>query len=158
MSDAIIELIGTTTRDFELKFIANGTAVAQTAIAINERKLVDNEWKDGETSYYEVIAWRQLGENAAASIVKGTRIMVKGKLRVREWTREDGTKGKTVEIVADDIGPSLKWATAEVTKNARNGGNGDRAMAGNGGRGGRSAPAGYGPDSTYEVGPGDEPF
>lgn len=152
MSDANITLVGTTTRDFELKYLKDGVAVAQSAIAINERKLVNGNWEDGETSFYEVVAWRQLGENAT-SIPKGSRIFVKGKIRVREWTRDDGTKGKTVEVVADDLGPSLKWATVEVTKNPR----GDRAMA-NAGAGNRSGLAGYGSDTSYEVGPGDEPF
>lgn len=151
MSDANISLVGTTTRDFELKYLKDGTAVAQSAIAINERKLVNGNWEDGETSYYEVIAWRQLGENAAASITKGTRVFVKGKLRVREWTRDDGTKGKTVEVVCDDLGPSLKWSTCSVEKNAR-----DRATSSAGAS--RGNPAGYGGESSFEVGPGDEPF
>jgi single-strand DNA-binding protein len=153
MSDSAITLSGTLTRDFELKFLGDGTAVAQSAIAINERKLVNGEWTDGEASFYEVVAWRQLAENVAASLQKGNRIVVRGKLRVRDWQREDGSKGRSVEVVADDIAASCKWATLEVTKNGRSERVGADASAG------RSNPSGYGPDATYEVGPGsDEPF
>lgn len=115
----IVTVVGNLTRDPELRFTQGGFAVANTAVAVNERKLVNGQWEDGETTFINVVAWRELGENASASLHKGDRVVVTGKLQVRKWEKEDGTSGTSVEIQADDIGPSLRFATTEVSRTHR---------------------------------------
>ena len=118
MSDSTVTICGNLTRDPELRFTASGRAVASFGVAVGRRYQVNNEWKE-ETSFFNVTAWAQLGENAAASLTKGARVIVTGRLEQRSYETTAGEKRSTVEIVADDIGPSMKWATATVERTSR---------------------------------------
>lgn len=117
-----ITLTGNLTRDPELRFTTSGKAVASFGIAVSRRFQVNNEWQE-QTSYFNVDAWGKLGENAAATLVKGSRVVVFGRIEQREYTTKDNEKRTAVEIVADDLGPSLKWATASVQRNPKDGNN-----------------------------------
>lgn len=119
-----VVLVGNLTDDPELRFTPQGAAVANFRIAVNRRfrDAQTNEWKDGETSYFRVNCWRQLAENVAESLTRGTRVVVSGTLKMRSWETQEGEKRTVVEIEADDIGPSLRFATAKVEKVARGGG------------------------------------
>ena len=138
MADNSITVVGNITRDPELRFTTGGRAVASFGIAVNRRYQVNNEWQE-QTSFFDVVAWAQLGENAAASLAKGARVIVNGRLEQRTWETQDGEKRSKIEIIADEIGPSLRWATAQVERTDRSGGSsggGDRGGFGSGGGGG----------------------
>lgn len=109
-----ITVTGNLTRDPELRFTNSGKAVAAFGIAVT-RKYNDVE----QTSFFNVTAWDTLGENCAASLFKGTRVLVSGRIEIREFDKKDGTKGQSVDIIADEVGPSLRWATADVVKSER---------------------------------------
>ena len=116
-----VELIGNVTRDPELRFTPNGAAVVNFGLAVNRRwrNQKTNEWEE-QVSFFDVVCWRELAENASESLTKGTRVMVSGRLDQRSWEDpKDGSKRSKVEVVADEIGPSLRWATAQVSKNER---------------------------------------
>lgn len=117
MSDNSITVCGTATRDAELQYSQGGQAICKLSIAVNRRWQQAGEWKE-EVSFFNVTAWGKLGENVAESIVKGSRIIVFGRMSQRTYEK-DGEKKQAFEIVADDIGPSLKWATAAVTRTER---------------------------------------
>lgn len=104
-------IVGNITRDPELKYTNSGIAFATFSVAVND-KVGDRE----ETSYFDCVAWREQGENIAESVSKGTRVVVLGHLRQRSWKTEDGSNRSRVEVVVDEIGPALRWATASVTK------------------------------------------
>jgi len=118
-----ITIIGNATRDPELRFTTGGRAVAQLGVAVNDRYQVNGEWQE-RVNFFDVVAWAQLGENVAASITKGMRVVVTGRLVYRAWETDDGQKRSKVEITADDIAPSLRFAQATVEKNERSGGAG----------------------------------
>lgn len=124
-----ITIVGNCTRDVELRFTANGQAVAQFGIAVNRRwqNRSTQEWEEA-VSFFDVTAWAQLGENAVESISKGDRVIVTGRLEQESYETREGEKRSKVKIVADDIGPSLRWATAQTVRNERsdNQGNYDR--------------------------------
>ena len=115
-----ITIIGNATRDPELRFTPSGQGVASFGLAVNRRwqNKQTNEWEEA-TSFFDVVAWGSLGENVAESVTKGARLIVVGRLDQRSWESDSGEKRSKVEIVADEIGPSLRWATAEVSKNER---------------------------------------
>jgi single-strand DNA-binding protein len=153
MPDNSITVVGNITRDPELRFTTGGRAVASFGIAVNRRYQVNNEWQE-QTSFFDVVAWAQLGENAAASLNKGARVIVNGRLEQRSWETQDGEKRSKVEIIADEIGPSLRWATAQVERTDRSGGGG-----GGGGGGGDRSYGGGRPTENQPYGGGDEePF
>ena len=148
MADNTITVVGNITRDPELRFTTGGRAVANFGIAVNRRYQVNNEWQE-QTSFFDVVAWAQLGENAAASLSKGARVIVNGRLEQRSWETQDGEKRSKVEIIADELGPSLRWATAQVERTDRTGGGGgDRSFGGGGGR----------PVENQPYGGDEEPF
>lgn len=150
MADNTVTLVGNLTREPELKFIPNGRAVVQFGLAVNRRYQQNGEWQE-QTSYFNVVAWGQMGENAAATLNKGMRVVVSGRLEQREYTTKEGDKRSVIEINADEVGPSLRYATATVERNPRDG---DAGKA----QGGKS-PQGYGETSPYAVGADDsEPF
>jgi single-strand DNA-binding protein len=122
-----ITVIGNLTDDPELKFTPSGAAVANFTVASTPRTFdrQTNEWKDGDALFLRCAAWRQLAENVAESLQKGQRVIVTGNLKIRNFERQDGSKGTSVEINVDEIGPSLKFATAKVTKASRSSGGGD---------------------------------
>lgn len=119
-----ITLIGNLTDDPELKFTPSGAAVANFTVASTPRTFdkQTNEWKDGDALFIRCAAWRQLAENVAESLQKGQAVIVTGALKVRQYERTDGSKGTSVELNVDEIGPSLRFATAKVTRASRSGG------------------------------------
>ena len=121
-----VEVIGNVTRDPELRFTPSGAAVANFGIAVNRRWMnrKTNEWEE-DVSFFDVVCWRELAENVTESIAKGTRVMISGRLDQRSWETQEGDKRSKVEIVADEIGPSLRWATAQVSKTERREGGAD---------------------------------
>ncbi|HEX4902614.1 MAG TPA: single-stranded DNA-binding protein [Acidimicrobiales bacterium] len=135
-----ITIIGNVTRDPELRYLTSGTALAQLGVAVNRRYQQNGEWQE-DTSFFDVVCWRELADNVSESISKGDRIIVTGRLEQRSWETQDGDKRSKVEIVADEVGPSLRWATAKVEKIRRDG------PSGGGGGGGyeppRNEPASY---------------
>jgi single-strand DNA-binding protein len=110
MADNGITIVGNLTRDPELRFTPNGAAVANFGVAVNNRKKVGDNWEDNP-SFFDVNCWRELAENAAESLTKGTRVIVTGKLVQRSWETNEGDKRSKVEIEADAIGPDLRFAT-----------------------------------------------
>ena len=118
MSDNTITVAGNITKDPELRFTGGGRAVASFGIAVARRYQVNNEWQE-QTSFFNVVAWGSLGENAAASLTKGSRVTISGRLEQRSYETQEGDRRSVVEIVADDIGASLKWATVEIQRTAR---------------------------------------
>lgn len=106
--------IGTIVADPELRFTQNGIPVASFNIAFNERKYVDGEWVDGDTSFLRCVAWRELAENTADTLTKGMRVIVIGDLRPNDYEADDGTRRYGFELHITEIGPSLRFATAKV--------------------------------------------
>ena len=157
MSGNSITIVGNITRDPELRFTPSGQANARLGVAVNRRWQDRNsgEWQEA-TSFFDVICWRELAENVSESLKRGTRVIVTGRLEQRTWEQE-GNKRSVVEIIADEVAPSLRWATAKVEKTERRSG-GDQGGGGGGSGFGRSAP----PPPTTEGGGyddfGDEPF
>lgn len=119
-ADNNITVVGNTTRDPELRFTPSGAAVANFGVAVNRRwhNKHTNEW-DEQVSFFDVVAWRDLAENVTETVTKGTRVVVVGRLEQRSWETDTGDKRSKVEIVADDVAPSLRWATATVKRNER---------------------------------------
>lgn len=155
MADNTVTVVGNCTRDPELRFTPSGQAVANFGLAVNRRwqNRQTQEWEEA-VSFFDVTCWQQLAENVAESVQKGTRIVVTGRLDQRSWETQDGDKRSKIEIVADEVAPSLKWATADITKNERRGG--DFAGGGNsGGGGGGSRAASNDPGPQYAD---EEPF
>jgi len=151
MPDNSVTLVGNITRDPELRFTPSGQAIATFGMAVNRRFQRNNQWEE-QTSFFNVTAWGTLGENASNSLHKGARIIVNGRLEQRSWETQEGEKRSVVEVVADEIGPSLRWATAEITKNERREGASDLS----GGGGGRSVA--NEPAAAYTGGGDEEPF
>jgi single-strand DNA-binding protein len=154
-----ITISGNITREPEMRYTPSGISKVTFGVAVNRswRNQQSQEWEE-QTSFFNVVAWRQLAENASASLTKGSRVVVSGRLEQRSWETEQGEKRSIVEIVADDIAPSLRFATAEVHKVERSGPGG----GGDGGGGGRRAPAptpsGGGSTSENYDEYGEEPF
>ena len=153
MSSNSITLIGNLTRDPELRYTTGGRGVASFGIAVNRRYQQNNEWVE-QVSFFNVVCWGELGENAAATLTKGSRAIVTGRLEQRSY-ETNGEKKSIVEVVADEVGPSLRWAQAQIERTERTGGGeGGNAGGGSGGGGGGNTGARQ-PDPIY----GDEePF
>ncbi|MGH2739832.1 MAG: single-stranded DNA-binding protein [Actinomycetota bacterium] len=118
-----IVIVGNLTDDPELRYTPNGAAVANFRVAVNRRYQDQNgEWKDAEASFFRVNAWRSLGENVAESLTRGSRAVIVGRLKSRSWETPEGQTRSAVEIEADEIGPSLRWATVKIEKQTRSGG------------------------------------
>jgi single-strand DNA-binding protein len=134
MSENTVTLVGNLTDDPELRFTAQGAAVANFRIAVSKRirDPQTNEWKDGDTSFFRVNVWRQLAENVAESLTRGTRVVVTGTLKMRQWETQEGEKRSVVEVEATEVGPSLKWATAKIEKASRQSQGGAAASGGGG--------------------------
>ena len=122
MADSQVSVIGNITREPELRFTPNGQPKANFGLAVNRRwqNRQSNEWEE-QTSFFNIVCWGSLAENVAESLPKGARVMVTGRLEQRSWETDNGEKRSIVEVVADEIGPSLRWATAEVKRNDRRG-------------------------------------
>jgi single-strand DNA-binding protein len=117
--------VGNLVDDPELRFTNNGIAVANLRVAVTQRIQQDGEWRDGDTSFLKVNVWRGQAEHLADSLSKGDRVMVTGRLRQRSWETPEGDKRAVTEIEADEVGASLKWATAKVERASQRG-NGER--------------------------------
>jgi single-strand DNA-binding protein len=139
--DIQITVVGNVTNDPELRFTPSGAAVASFTVASSTRILdkQTNEWKDGDTVFLRCNVWRQYAENVAETLTRGMRVIVTGRLKVRQYETRDGGKGTSVECEVDDVGPALRFASAKVNKVSRGGGGfGDSA---GGASAGGSAPA-----------------
>jgi single-strand DNA-binding protein len=147
-----ITISGNITREPEMRYTPSGVSKATFGVAVNRswRNQQTQEWEE-QTSFFNVVAWRQLAENVSASLTKGSRVVVSGRLEQRSWETEQGEKRSIVEIVADDIAASLRFATAEIHKVERSGpGNGGPPPA-------RPATTPAGAGGSYDD-YGEEPF
>ncbi|MDO5494737.1 MAG: single-stranded DNA-binding protein [bacterium] len=153
--ETVITVIGNLTADPELRFTANGAAVASFTVASTPRTFDrnSNEWKDGETLFMRCSIWREAAENIAESLTKGTRVIVQGRLVQRSFETREGEKRTVVEMQVDEIGPSLRYATAKVTRASRGGGGGGGGYGG-GGQGGGGYGGGSGSGSGGQGGYG----
>jgi len=144
--DTQITVVGNLVDDPELRFTPSGAAVANFRIASTPRTFdrQTNEWKDGEALFLSCSVWRQAAENVAESLQKGMRVVVQGNLRSRQYETREGEKRTVFEIQVDEVGPSLKYATAKVTRTQRSGG----SSYGGGQQGGQSSPADNDPWAT----------
>jgi single-strand DNA-binding protein len=133
--ETVITVIGNLTNDPELRFTPNGAAVASFTVASTPRTFdrQSNEWKDGDTLFLRCTVWRQAAENVAESLHKGTRVIVQGRLKQRSFETREGEKRTVVELEADEVGASLRSATARVSKANRAGGAGNGSAGGGGG-------------------------
>jgi single-strand DNA-binding protein len=119
MADNEVKFIGNLTREPELRFTTGGKGVASFSIAVNKRYMQNGEWVDGEVVFVNCSAWGQLGENIAASLGKGDRIIVVGELQTREYENKDQVTVRTWEVNCSDVGASFKFATAELSRTSR---------------------------------------
>ncbi|PJN21834.1 single-stranded DNA-binding protein [Kitasatospora sp. CB02891] len=141
--ETVITLVGNLVDDPELRFTPSGAAVAKFRIASTPRTFdrQTNEWKDGESLFLTCNVWRQPAENVAESLQRGMRVIVQGRLRQRSYETKEGEKRTVFEVEVDEVGPSLRSATAKVTRANRSGGPGG---GGGGGFGGQQGGGGYG--------------
>ena len=150
-----VTLVGNVTRDPELRFTNTGQATATFGLAVNR---VWNDRQTNErrevTSFFDIVCWREMAENVSESLQKGARVVVTGRLEQRSWETPEGDRRSKVEVVADEVGPSLRWATAEIRKNDRRGPADGGPRPSNGAPRPAAAPAEAGP--TYDY--GEEPF
>ena len=145
--DTIITVVGNLTADPELRFTPSGAAVANFTVASTPR-IFDrqaNEWKDGDALFMRCSIWREAAENVAESLTRGSRVIVQGRLKQRSYETREGEKRTVVELEVDEIGPSLRYATAKVNKASRSGGGG--GGFGSGGGGSRPAASGGGAEA-----------
>jgi single-strand DNA-binding protein len=150
-----VTLIGNLVDDPELRFTPSGVAMAKIRLAVNRRwRGNDGEWQE-DTSFFTGTVWREQAESAAESLQKGARVIVTGRLEQRSWETPEGDKRSVVEVQIDEIGPSLRWATATVNRTQRSGGDwgggGDQ-----GGQGGADVPPA--PVARESYGPDEAPF
>jgi single-strand DNA-binding protein len=133
-SDNTITLVGNITDDPELRFTPSGLPVANFTVAVNRRfKNANGQWEDKLDGFFRCSCWRDMAENVAESLQKGTRVMVVGRLQEQRWEDQEGGKRSRVEIQVDEVGPSLRWATASVQKSQRSSSSGAGAQGGGGG-------------------------
>jgi single-strand DNA-binding protein len=149
MATNSVTLIGNLVEDPELRFTPSGVPMAKLRFAVNRRwRDQSGEWQE-DTSFFGGTVWRDQAESVAESLTKGTRIIVTGRLEQRSWETQDGDRRSIVEVAIDEVGPSLRWATASVTRTARSGG-------GDFGGGGSAPPPG--PVARDDYGPDEAPF
>ena len=155
--ETIVTLVGNLTGDPELRFTPSGSAVANFTIASTPRTFdrQSNEFKDGETLFMRCSIWREAAENVAESLTKGTRVVVTGRMKSRSFQTKEGENRTVIELEADEIGPSLRYATAKVNRTQRGGGGGGfgggqggapqgGGQGQSGGQGGQAAQSGQG--------------
>ena len=151
MPDNTLTLVGNLTQDPELRFTPSGVAMARISLAVNRRWMNrnTNEWEE-EAHFFNGTCWREMAENVSESLQKGSRVIVTGRLQQRSWETQEGERRSMIEVSIDEIGPSLRWATASVTRTPRRGGD-------NWG-GGRPAAKPPGPVARETYGPDEAPF
>ena len=132
--DTVITIVGNVTGDPELRFTPSGAAVANFTVASTPRAFdrQSNEWKDGETLFMRCSVWRDAAENVAESLQRGTRVIVTGRLKSRSYETKEGEKRTVIEMDVDEVGPSLRYASAKVTKTQRGSGGGGFGSSGSG--------------------------
>jgi single-strand DNA-binding protein len=163
--ETTITVVGNLTNDPELRFTPSGSAVANFTVASTPRTFdrQSNEWKDGETLFLRASVWREAAENVAETLTKGTRVIVQGRLKSRSYETKEGEKRTVIELEVDEIGPSLRYASAKVTRTQRSGGGqggfggGNGGGFGGGGFGG-NAGAGAGGWGGPQSAPQDDPW
>ena len=130
--ETVITVVGNLTADPELRFTPSGAAVANFTVASTPRTFdrASNEWKDGDALFMRCSIWRQAAENVAESLTRGARVVVTGRLKQRSYETKEGEKRTVVELEVDEIGPSLRYATAKVNKTSRGGGFGGSGSSG----------------------------
>ncbi|WP_431230831.1 single-stranded DNA-binding protein [Paenarthrobacter nicotinovorans] len=145
--ETTITVIGNLTNDPELRFTPSGSAVANFTIASTPRTFdrQSNEWKDGETLFLRASVWREAAENVAESLTKGTRVIVSGRLKSRSYETKEGEKRTVIELEVDEIGPSLRYATAKINRTQRSSGTGQSG-------------GGFGSSNTANPAPQDDPW
>jgi single-strand DNA-binding protein len=133
--DTVITIIGNLTADPELRFTPSGAAVANFTVASTPRQFdrTSNDWKDGETLFMRCSVWRDAAENVAESLQRGARVLVSGRLKSRSYETKEGEKRTVIEMDVDEVGPSLKYATAKVNRTQRGSGGGSFNGGGQGG-------------------------
>lgn len=119
--ETVITVVGNLTADPELRYTQNGLPVANFTIASTPRSMKDGEWKDGDPLFLRASCWREFAEHVAGSLTKGMRVMAQGRLRQRSYQDREGNQRTAIELEVDEIGPSLRYATAQVTRAASNG-------------------------------------
>ncbi|MGZ6792743.1 MAG: single-stranded DNA-binding protein [Mycobacteriales bacterium] len=139
--DTVITVVGNLTADPELRFTPSGAAVANFTVASTPRTFdkASNEWKDGEALFLRCSIWRQAAENVAESLQKGMAVIVQGRLKQRSYETKEGEKRTVYELDVDEVGPSLKWATAKINRTQRGGGGGGYGGGNSGGSSGGSS-------------------
>lgn len=142
--EPIMTIVGNATSDAELRFTSGGVGVASFTVAVTPRVKKNDSWEDGDTTFFRCTVWREMAEQVAESVTKGMRLIVHGRFKTREYEK-DGVKRTSVEIEVDEVGPSLRYATATVNKMQRSGGNADS----------QSRPSGQ---STRQSAPADDPW
>ena len=144
--DTTITIVGNLTNDPELRFTPSGAAVASFTVASTPRSFdrQANEWKDGETLFMRCSIWRQAAENVAESLQRGMRVVVTGRLKSRTFDTREGEKRTVIEMEAEEVGPSLKYATAKVNRTTRSGGEGGFGSGGGSASGGGPGGSGAG--------------
>ena len=182
--ETVITVVGNLVDDPELRFTPSGAAVANFRIASTPRVMdrQSNEWKDGDALFLSCSVWRQAAENVAESLQKGMRVVVQGRLKQRQYETREGEKRTVIELDVDEVGPSLKYATAKVTRTTRQGGGGGYSGGGGGqsddpwaspapaaggqqggqqggySGGGQAAPAGQGGQGGGQAAPANDPW
>jgi single-strand DNA-binding protein len=154
--ETIMTVIGNLTADPELRFTASGAAVANFTVASTPRTFdrATGEWKDGEALFLRCNIWRQPAENVAESLTRGARVIVSGRLKQRSFETKEGEKRTVIELEVDEIGPSLRYATAKINRAQRSDGGGGGGYGSSGGGGGYGNSGGSRPASA----PSDDPW
>lgn len=158
--DTVITIVGNLTADPEMRFTPSGAAVASFTIASTPRTFdrAAGEWKDGETLFMRCSIWRDAAENVAESLTKGTRVIAQGRLVQRSYTTREGENRTVVEMQVDEIGPCLRYAKAQVTRQPRGGGQGGFGNQGQGYNQGGPQQGGYGNGGGGFGGPGQSGY
>ena len=147
-SENSVTLVGNLTKDPELRYTTGGRGVASFGLAVNRRYQQNGEWQE-QVSFFNIVAWAELGENAAASLSKGMRVIVTGRLEQRSYETKEGEKRSVTEIRADELGPSLRWAQAQVERISRDSGDGGSRSGGGGGGAARTPDPVYGDEEPF---------
>ena len=158
--DTVITVVGNLTADPELRFTPSGAAVANFTVASTPRTFdkTTNEWKDGDALFLRCAVWREAAENVAESLHKGTAVIVQGRLKQRSFETKEGEKRTVVELDVDEVGPTLKRASAKVTKAQRSGGGGGQSYGGGGGGGNSGGGGNGGGGGAAQSGGGSDPW
>jgi single-strand DNA-binding protein len=153
--DTTITVVGNLTADPELRFTSSGAAVASFTVASTPRTFdkASGEWKDGEALFMRCSIWRQAAENVAESLTRGARVVVTGRLKQRSYDTREGEKRTVIELEVDEVGPSLRYATAKVNRVSRGSGEGGGGFGGGGGNNG-----GGGGGASRQSAPADDPW